>query len=169
MFGDNGFAFKGSALLLLLGGFAMAFGQIVTIAWCSASGEFYGYFYNEAGKLQSCVFNTPGDWLFTYGSIGLTVAGMWSLFYDFVRTRETWKEKRTVNLSRVTFTLSFVVMNSMLEALTKAYMRPHTSSILYILFDNMFWLLPVSIFLLALSAWSIVNKVELYFNLKWRR
>ena len=169
MFGDNGFSFKGSALLLLLGGFAMAFGQIVTITWCSASGEFYGYFYDDNHMLQSCVFNTPGDWFFTWASLGLTVAGMWSLFYDFLQTRNTWKEKRSVNLSRVVFTISFVIMNSMLEALTKAYMRPHTSTPIYLLFDNVFWLLPLSIFLVALSTWSIVNNLELHFNLKWRK
>ena len=169
MYGDNGFSFKGSALLLLLGSFAMVFTQIVSITWCSANGQFYGYFYNEANQLQSCVFNTPGDFFFTWGSMGLTLAGMWSLFYDFIKTRDTWREKRSINLSRVVFTLSFVAMNGLLEVLTKAYERPKTTTLLYLFFDNMFWMLPLSIFLVALSTWSIVNKVELHFNLRWRQ
>ena len=169
MFGASGFSFKGSALLLLLGGFALAFGQIVTITWCSASGEFYGFFYDASNELKSCVFNTPGDWFFTWASLGLTVAGTWNLWYDFLQTRDTWREKRSINVSRITFTLSFVVMNSMLEALTKIYTRPKADTPIYFIFDNMFWLLPLSILLVAISTWSIVNKVELYFNLKWRK
>ena len=165
MFDKDGFTFKGTTLFLMLASFALAFSHVVTIQWCSANGDFYGYFYDDAHHLRSCVFNVPFDWFFTYGGIALNTFGMWNLFYDFIRTRDQWRDTKRINISRVVFTLSFVATNSLLEVLTHSYMRPKTGSIIYFFFDNMFFLLPASIMLLAISAWTIINNVELHFDL----
>jgi hypothetical protein len=169
MFDRDGFTFKGTTLFLMLASFALAFSHVVTIQWCSANGEFYGYFYDDAHELRSCVFNVPFEWFFTYGAVILNGFGMWNLFYDFIRTRDQWRETKRINISRVVFTLSFVTTNSLLEVLTHSYMRPNTESILYFAFDYLFFLLPTAIILLAVSAWTIINKVELYFDLSRRR
>ena len=169
MFDKNGFTFKGTTLFLLLASFALAFSHVVTIQWCSANGEFYGYFYDENHVLRSCVFNVPFDWFFTYGGIALNGVGMMNLFYDFMGTRDQWRETKRINISRVVFTLSFVATNSLLEVLTHSYMRPNTESIFYFAFDHLFFLLPTAIILLAISAWTIINKVELHFDLSRRR
>ena len=165
MFDKNGFTFKGTTLFLMLASFALAFSHVVTIQWCSANGEFYGYFYDDSHELRSCVFNVPFEWFFTYGGIALNTFGIWNLFYDFIRTRDQWRETKRINISRVVFTLSFVATNSLLEVLTHSYMRSQTESIIGAFFDYMFFLLPTSIILLAISAWTIINKVELHLDL----
>lgn len=168
MFEDFRITFKGGTLLLLMLSFAMSFSQIVQIAWCSASGPFYGYFYNESHEILSCVYNTPGDWFFYWGALGLNALGVWQLFYDFKSNREQWAANRRINISRILFTISFVSTNALLEALTRVYTRPALGSPIGIIFASFGYLLPISIFVLVVSSWTIINKVELYLDLNKR-
>jgi phosphotransferase system glucose/maltose/N-acetylglucosamine-specific IIC component len=111
----------------------------------------------------------PGSWIFRYGALALTSLGILNLFADVFKTRATWLETKTVNLSRAGLILGMVSVNSLLEILNSAWLRPETTNFLYFFYDNFFYFFPAALALVVVSSWSIYYRVELIFTLNKRR
>lgn len=169
MFDYEFFASKNAAIMLMLGSLVLTLTQIIATTWCNANTNTFGYYQDDSQHWHACVYEMPGEWLFSNGAILLNAFGAISLFVDVVRTRETWLATKTINLSRVAFSASLLSINLMLEVLSHAWQRPSTSSPFYFFYDNFWYMFPVALALLLISSWSIVKKVELLFTLNKRK
>lgn len=169
MFEDKFFSTKNAGITLLLASLLLTLTQIIATTWCNANSEHFGYFIDDSQKWHVCVYEMPGDWFFYYGAILLTVWGLMSLVAETARTKNVWLETKTINLSRLVFSLSLVCINMLLENLSHAWQRPNTSSPLYLFFDTFWYLFPLALAGFVVSAWSIAYKVELIFTLNKRK
>jgi hypothetical protein len=168
MFDESGFDWKKATLPLFVASVILTITQILSVTWCSVNGSYYGYFL-EGKVLHSCIGEMPGAWLFLYGAAILSGAGMLSLIYDGVRAFRNWSETRSINLSRTLFVLSMITITGELELLANTYNRQEQyEGIRSWLFDSWFYVFPVALFLLIVSALSISKKVELIFSLNKR-
>ena len=168
MFDESGFDWKKATLPLFLASVILTITQILSTTWCSVNGEYYGYFL--IGKdLHACVIDMPGGWFFHYGALALSVLGMMSLFYDGAKAFRNWTSTRTINLSRTIFVLSMITVTGELELLANTYNRQEQyEGLKSYLFDTWFYVFPVALFLLIVSALSISKKLELIFSLNKR-
>jgi hypothetical protein len=166
---NDNFGFKGTTLTLMVSSLLLTLSQMISTSWCNANSSNFGYFLDEKNDWHICVYDMPGSWLFRYGALGLTSLGIMNLFTDVFKTRATWLETKTVNLSRAGLILGMVSVNGLLEILNSAWLRPETKNFLYFFYDNFFYFFPVALALVVVSSWSIVNKVELIFTLNKRR
>jgi hypothetical protein len=168
MFDESGFDWKKATLPLFVASVILTITQILSVTWCSVNGEFYGYFL--VGKeLHACAIDMPGDWLFRYGSAIFSGVGMITLLYDGIKAFRNWAETRSINLSRTIFVLSMIVVTGELELLANTYNRQQQyEGIKSYLFDSWFYVFPVALFLLIISALSISKKLELIFSLNKR-
>lgn len=169
MFDDEFFATKNAGIWLLVSSLVVTLTQILATTWCNANSDYFGYFIDETQQWHSCVYEMPGDWFFTYGALLLNTFGALNLCVEAMRTKNVWLETKTVNLSRIVFSLSLLSINLMLETLSRTWQRPGSTGILNFLFDYFWYLFPVALLLALASVWSIVNKVELIFTLNKRR
>lgn len=169
MFEDQFFSSKNFGISLLLASLSLTLSQIIATTWCNANTDNFGYFIDDAQRWHSCVYEMPGDWLFRYGAALLTGWGAVSLLFEVSRTRATWLQTKTINISRLFFSLSLLSINLLLENLSQAWMRPSTNWPLYVFFDNFWYLFPTALGVFIVTAWSIANKVELIFTLNKRQ
>ena len=168
MFDESGFDWKKATLPLFVASVILTITQILSVTWCSVNGDYYGYFL--VGKvLHSCLGEMPGDWFFRYGAAILSGAGMLSLTYDGIRAFRNWSETRSINLSRTLFVISMITVTGELELLANTYNRQEQyEGIKSWLFDSWFYVFPVALFVLIVSALSISKKLELIFSLNKR-
>lgn len=165
MFDESGFDWKKATLPLFVASVVLTLTQILSVTWCSVNGEYYG-FWLEGKVFHSCLGDMPGDWFFRYGSLALSSIGLLTLFYDGLRAFRTWSESRSINLSRTIFVISMITVTGELEILTNSYAHhDEFAGIKSWLFDTWFYVFPVALFLLIVSALSISKKVELVFSL----
>lgn len=169
MFEKEFFGSRTAAIPLMLGSLLLTLTQILATTWCNANSDVFGYYLDDSQRWHSCVYAMPGEWFFFYGAILLNILGALNLFAEAARTRDVWLATKTINLSRVVFSLSFLTINFMLEVLSRAWMRPSTESPFYFFFDNFWYLFPITLALLLVSGWSIQSRVELIFTLNKRR
>lgn len=160
---------KNTSLLLLLCSLTLTLSQIVSTSWCNANSVYYGYFIDDTNNWHSCVYEMPGSWLFTYGAICFNAWGTIYFFLDFAKTRDEWRQTRTINLSRIGLLLSLSSINGMLEVLGNAWQRPDTQAPIYFVYDYFWYLFPAALGILLVATWSIINKVELLFTLNKRK
>ena len=165
---DN-FGFEGTTITLMMSSLLLTLGQMISTTWCNANGSTFGYFLDDYNNWHTCVYDMPGSWLFRYGAIGLTGLGIANLFTDIYKTRESWRETKTLNLSRGGLILGMVSVNGLLEILNSAWLRPETTGLLYFFYDNFFYFFPAAVALVVVSSWSIHNRVELLFTLNKRK
>lgn len=166
---NDQFGFQGTTLSLMVSSLVLTLSQMISVAWCNANSSNFGYFLDESNNWHICVYEMPFSWLFTYGAAGLTGLGVANLFTDIFKTRATWHETKTVNLSRGGLIIGMLSINGLLEILNSAWMRPETTSFFYFFYDNFFYFFPAALALVVVSSWSIYNKVELLFTLNKRR
>lgn len=168
MFDESGFDWKKATLPLFVASVILTLTQILSVTWCSVNGEYYGYFL--IGKnLHACVIDMPGDWFFRYGSMLFSAAGMFTLLYDGIKAFRNWTETRSINLSRTIFVLSMITVTGELELLANTFHRQgQYEGIKTFLFDTWFYVFPVALFLLIVSALSINKNLELIFSLNKR-
>ncbi len=169
MFDQLGFTFKGATLTLFLLNAALSIFHILATSWCSASGKFYGYYFDDQNALHSCAWELPARPYFAYTFVLLSALSISGLISDFVKTRDEWQNYREVNLSRITFVGSFMLVNQLLEAVANVEDIKYAGGIENFFFVNLWYLFPIAVILLAISSWSIVKKVELIFTLNKRR
>jgi len=169
MFDESGFDWKKATLPLFVASVILTITQILSVTWCSVNGEFYGYFL--VGKVyHACVSEMPGDWFFRYGSLVLSSLGMLNLLYDGTRAFRSWADTRSINLSRSIFVISMITITGELELLANTYSRHEQyEGIKSWLFDGWFYVFPVALFFLIVSALSINKRVELIFSLNRSR
>ena len=169
MFDESGFAWQKATLPLFVASVILTLTQILSATWCSANGEYYGYF--RVGKeLHSCAYQMPGSWFFLTGAIALSSLGFLTLVYDGARALRNWNTTRSINISRSVFVLSMITVTGALELLANTFNRQQQyEGIRSYLFDNWFIVFPVALFLLIISALSISMKLELIFSLNRRR
>jgi hypothetical protein len=168
MFNKFGFTFKGATLTLFLLNAALSIIHILATSWCSASGKYYGYFLDDQNALHSCAWELPSRPYFAYTFVMLTALGVSGLISDFVKTRDEWNNYKEINLSRITFVASFMLLNQLLEAVANVEDIKYAEGFENFFFVNLWYLFPIAATLLALSSWSIVKKVELIFTLNKR-
>ena len=169
MFDESGFDWRKATLPLFVASVILTLTQILSVTWCSVNGPYYGYFL--VGKqLHACVGDMPGDWFFRYGSMILSSLGMLSLIYDGARACRSWADSKTINLSRTLFVVSMITITGELELLANTYSRQEQyEGIKSWLFDTWFYVFPVALFLLIISALSISKRLELIFSLNGKR
>lgn len=90
------------------------------------------------------------------------------MFIDAGKALRNWKVSKSINISRVTFLISMVSVTAMLELVANAYNRELLPALTYLVFDNFFYLFPITLLLFIASAYSIGKKVELIFSLDRR-
>lgn len=168
MFNKFGFTFKGATLTLFLLNAALSIIHIMATSWCSASGKFYGYYFDDENALHSCAWELPARPYFSYAFIMLSALGVSGLISDYVRAHDEWSNYREVNLSRITFAGSFLLLNQLLEAVANVEELKFAGGYEYFFFVNLWYLFPIAAILLTVSSWSIVKKVELIFTLNKR-
>jgi hypothetical protein len=169
MFNKFGFTFKGATLTLFLLNAALSIIHILATSWCSASGKYYGYFLDDQNSLHSCAWELPSRPYFAYTFVLLTALGVSGLISDFVKTRDEWHNYKEINLSRITFVASFMLLNQLLEAVANVEEIKYARGFENFFFVNLWYLFPIAGVLLAISSWSIVKKVELIFTLNKRK
>ncbi len=169
MFDESGFAWQKATLPLFVASVILTLTQILSATWCSANGQYYGYFLD--GKvLRSCATEMPGGWFFLTGAIALSSLGFLTLVYDGAKAFRNWTNTKTINISRSLFVLSMITVTGALELLANTYNRQQQyEGLRSYLFDNWFVVFPVALFLLIISALSISMKLELIFSLNRRR
>ncbi len=156
------------ALPLILLSITILLAQILSTTWCSANSEIYGY-YPQGTFWQSCVYEMPGNWFFRNATLALSSISGGLLFIDGMRAYNHWKEHKQVNLSRSLMFFSLFSINTLLEILSRAHSRPdYYEGPFTWLFDNFFYLFGAAVLTLAVSLWSIFNKVELIFSISRR-
>ena len=169
MFEDDFFVSKNAAIMLLFGSLVFTLTQILATTWCNANTNTFGYYQDDSMQWHVCVYEMPGEWFFSNGAILLNAVGAISLCVDVVRTRSVWLATRTINLSRVAFSISLLSINFLLEILSHAWRRPSSDNPFHFFYDNFWYMFPVALTLLLISSWSIVKKVELLFTLNKRK
>lgn len=169
MFDKFGFTFKGATLTIFLLNASLSIMHILATSWCSASGKFYGYFYDDQNALHSCAWESPARPYFSYAFAMLTGLGIVGLISDYIQTRDEWANYREVNLSRIAFVGSLMLLNQLLDAVANVEDIKYSHGNEYFFFVNLWYLFPIAAVLLAISSWSIVNKVELIFTLNKRK
>ena len=169
MFNKYGFTLKGATLTLFLLNAALSIVHILATSWCSASGKFYGYYFDDQSSLHSCAWELPSRPYFSYAFVMLSALSVSGLISDFVKTRDEWQNYREVNLSRITFVGSFMLLNQLLEAVANVEDIKYAGGFENFFFVNLWYLFPIAATLLAISSWSIVKKVELIFTLNKRK
>lgn len=169
MFNKFGFTFKGATLALFLANAGLSMIHIMATAWCSASGKYYGYFVDDQNSLHSCAWELPARPYMHYVYLVLLALSVSGLINDYVRTRDEWQNYREVNLSRISFVISFMLINELLQAVANVEDIKYAVGFENFFFVNLWYLFPIAVLLLAVSSWSIVNKVELIFTLNKRK
>ena len=169
MFDESGFAWQKATLPLFVASVILTLTQILSATWCSANGQYYGYFRVEK-ELYSCAGQMPGSWFFLSGAIALSSLGFLTLVYDGAKAFRNWTNTKTINISRSVFVLSMITVTSELELLANTFNRQQQyEGLRSYLFDNWFVVFPIALFLLIISALSISMKLELIFSLNKRR
>jgi uncharacterized membrane protein len=169
LFDKLGFTFKGATLGLFLLNAALSLLQIMATGWCSANGKYYGYYVDDKATLHSCAWELPARSLFQWVFVFTGVMGLVGLLMDYYQARDQWKEYKEVNLSRITFVVSLLMVNLLLEALANTEEVKYSGGYQYLLFTYFWYLMPVALVMLTISSWSIINKLELIFTLNKRR
>ena len=169
MFDKLGFTFKGATLSLFLLNAGLSLIQIMATDWCSANGKYYGYFVDDHATLHSCAWELPARPIFAWIFVFTGALGLVGLFADYYQARDQWKDHKEINLSRITFMVSLLMINLLLEALANTEEVRYSGGYQYLLFTNFWYLMPVALALLTISTWSIINKVELVFTLNKRK
>ena len=169
MFDKLGFTFRSATLALFLANAGLSILHIMATAWCSASGKYYGYFVDDENTLHSCAWELPARPYLHYVYIILVALSVSGLISDYVRTRDEWQTYKEVNLSRITFVISFMLMNELLQAVANVEDIKYAFGFENFFFVNLWYLFPVAAILLIISSWSIVKKVELIFTLNKRK
>ena len=157
---------KRHSYILLLLGLVLTLTQIISTTWCNANGESFGYFLDDQSRYHICVYEMPGAVFFEYGALTLNMLGMLGIFAEWVKTRDTWRHTKSVNLSRLLFTASFISVNFLLETLSKMWGHSDYLAFWNWIFDNFFYLFPTALITLLISGWTIFNKVEIHIRLK---
>ena len=99
-------------------------------------------------------------------AIALNSMGALGLFAEWVKTRDTWRNTKSINLSRLLFTGSFITVNFLLETLGRMWGHSTYFEFWNWIFDNFFYLFPTALIVLLVSGWTIFNKVEIHIRLK---
>lgn len=169
MFNKFGFTFKGATLTLFLLNAGLSLLHIMATSWCSANGKYYGYYVDEVNSLHSCAWELPSRPYFVWIFFITAALGLAGLIADYVEARDEWSNYREINLSRITFVVSLMLINLLLEALANVEDIEYTGGSEQLLFTNFWYLMPFALILLTISSWSILNKFELIFTLNKRK
>lgn len=161
-----GFNFESATTALIIGSLLLTITQIFTTTWCSASGSYYG-FYFDGQTLRSCVYELPARSFFSLSASLAAGLGLFSMVIEWAAAAFRWREFRELNVSRILFVASFLLTDYLLQNLANALPHSNSENAGWA-FNNFYWLFPTALIIFVISSTTIYKKREfiLYLNRK---
>lgn len=159
-----GFTFETLTVALMISSLVLTITQLFLTSWCSASGEYYGYYF-DGQYLRSCVIDFPARDFISVAASLTTGFGILSMLIEWAAAAFRWRNFREINFSRIIFVASFLCIDYLLQNLANAL--PHESGLDQgWAFDNFYWCFPTALLLFTAASFTIYNKLELVYVFK---
>jgi hypothetical protein len=159
-----GFTFETLTVALMISSLVLTITQLFLTSWCSASGEYYGYYF-DGQYLRSCVIDFPARDFISVAASLTTGFGILSMLIEWAAAAFRWRNFRELNFSRILFVISFLVIDYLLQDLANALPREWGFDQGWA-FDNFFWLFPTALLMFIAASFTIYKKIELVFVFK---
>jgi hypothetical protein len=146
--------------LLIYANIALSLVRLLYTSWCNASGKYFGFYYSSR-QWHSCSSEFPGALVLTWVTIAVMALSAYALIHDYGRFQDHTANFKSVNVSRLAYYLSLLLINFQIESITtSAKALRITDGPEGLAFNTFIFAFPVALLIYSAATYSIVKKTE---------